>query len=494
MVEAPPVSHMAVAEPARIHRDYEAQRRHLPRIESSARALALAAASEPDALRLVDERLAGLRSALWGSPFYTEVLREAGLHPSDLGGVRDLRWFPMVDRAALGARWQDLPSVDLGAPDARELVAVRSSGSTGEPITVVKDGYDCVHMWAVLRFWAERLGIAPIRWEAPRTLRQKWVAGARCRTGAGSGSGDPRHIMQQRSPGPEPAGSGSGRSDSFLTERPRVVLLCALPGGLEYEARLPLLHDGTLTRISTVRPAPLERLRAVRPDVLFSDPAGLHWLAAQERPPLPRLALTSAQRFSPAQRQELARALPCPVINYYATTEVGPIAWECLVEAGRFHVLLPDVWVEAVDGELVVTRLRESALPILRYRTGDRGRVTDGVCSCGARGPSIEGFTGRRACSFVTPSGGAVDAWKLAFLFKYVPLADFRFTQRTVRSFQLEVVSGDRVETERLRGRLLEALRIEGWEKAEIRIDRVDAIEGRGTKPEPFRSLVGQGD
>src|SRR6185503_5752966 len=100
-----------------------------------------------------------------------------------------------------------------------------------------------------------------------------------------------------------------------------------------------------------------------------------------------------------------------PIINYYATTELGPIAWECLREPGRFHILHPDVFVESLEGELVVTRLRDSVLPLLRYRTGDRGQVVDEACACGLRGPSILGFLGREPCWFVRPDVERVDAW-----------------------------------------------------------------------------------
>ncbi len=117
------------------------------------------------------------------------------------------------------------------------------------------------------------------------------------------------------------------------------------------------------------------------------------------------------------------------MVNYYATTETGPIAWECLLSPGLFHVLLPDVWVESLRDELLVTRLRPGAWPLLRYRTGDAGRVVEAACPCGFDGPSLTGFTGRRACLFSRPDGTAVDAWQLAWLFKQHPLRSFSLVQ-----------------------------------------------------------------
>jgi hypothetical protein len=160
--------------------------------------------------------------------------------------------------------------------------------------------------------------------------------------------------------------------------------------------------------------------------VLFSDPEGLAWLAAQDAPPRPRLLLTSAAYLAPVQRSQLQERFGVPIINYYSSTETGPIAWECLLVAGRFHVLLPEVWVESVAGELVVTRLRPSVQPVLRYRTGDAGRVSPDACACGYHGLTITGFTGRSACSFRRPDGLEVDAWRLAVVLKYSRLRVFR--------------------------------------------------------------------
>jgi len=313
----------------------------------------------------------------------------------------------------------------LGADDDG-LVVVRSSGTTGDPVDVPKDDFDSLYMWAVLRYWTARLGIT-------------------------------------------------------LPPRPRVVLLCSLPGGLEYSVRLPLFHDGALHRLSIHHPRVRERISRARPSVVFTDPAGLHWLAAHSELASPRLLLSSAQHLAPSLRARF----DAPLVNYYATTETGPIAWECLREAGRFHVLVPDVWVESVGGELVVSRLRPSAVPLLRYRTGDRGALVPAPCACGDPGPSIVGLSGRESCRFVTPSGALVDAWQLAFLFKHHALAAFRFVQLAPSAFRLELdESGD---ASALVAPVRAALARLGW-SAPIRVDLgpLDRSARDSAKPCPF--------
>jgi phenylacetate-CoA ligase len=191
--------------------------------------------------------------------------------------------------------------------------------------------------------------------------------------------------------------------------------------------------------------------------------------------------------LSPSLRQRAERALGAPVIDYYSSAETGPIAWECRQHAGRFHVLLPDVWVEAVDGELVVTRLRDSVLPLLRYRMGDAGEVGEEDCRCGYRGPTIHGLVGRRSCSFLTPEGGEVDAWQLAWAFQHHPLDGFRLSQQTRSGFRLELPHDiSEASVEGLLPRLRRSLQALGWTEPRIEWRRVPAGTLAAAKPEPF--------
>lgn len=427
---------------AEIRRTLPGQRRHLARLQASTRDLRRFARLEGVRLQTdLAPRLASFAVGLLGSPHYVVRLRAEGLSPRDLRTPADLAAFPLLGREVLRER-QDLLASFGGSRGG--LFFDRSTGSTGLPIRVLKDGYDSVHPWAVLRFWMEQLGV-----RAPR--------------------------------------------------RPRVALVCALPHGVEYAVAPPALSGGVLRRISLARPEPLRRLLEFDPHVLFTDPAGLHWLMAQSRMPSPRIVLSSGQHLATPLREEARARLRAPVVNYYSTTETGPVAWECLPRPGRFHVLHPDVWVESVAGELVVTRLRPSVLPLLRYRTGDGGTVETEVCPCGYGGRSIVGLEGRRACAFVTPDGRRVDAWQLAWLFKHEPLSAFRLTQTGPSDFQLEFHPRRRAEglADRLADsppgrhrpdapRLRAALATLGWPKARLTV-RATGPEDEAVKPEPFR-------
>ena len=306
-----------------IRRSVRGQERHRVRLRRTTRELTrFARLDEGARARALEAHLAALRAALWRSRFYCTALRARGLSPADLRRIEDLRHFPLLGRDALRAGFTTLPALPARGPVSR-LFVERSSGSTGQPVSVLKEDYDSVHMWAVLRFWSSRLGLR-------------------------------------------------------LPPRPRIALLCTLPHGVEYRTPLPALR-GTLERISLVRPEPGARLVAFRPDVIFTDPAGLHSLAGRRTRGGRGCCFVrdaAAARATRARRREARRARP----RLLLPGGTGPIACECLAAPGRFHVLLPDVFVESVTGELVRHAAARDVLPLLRYRTGDAGQVERDTC------------------------------------------------------------------------------------------------------------------
>jgi Coenzyme F390 synthetase len=114
---------------------------------------------------------------------------------------------------------------------------------------------------------------------------------------------------------------------------------------------------------------------------------------------------------------ELEKNLPgCRVYRHYGLTEVGlGGAVECGQRAGPH--LRDDIWAEILDpasgrpvsspgqaGEITLTPLTRRGMPLIRYRTGDEGRLRPEPCACGSILPRLEVF-GRLADCFSLPSG-----------------------------------------------------------------------------------------
>lgn len=109
----------------------------------------------------------------------------------------------------------------------------------------------------------------------------------------------------------------------------------------------------------------------------------------------PDFVLLSADIAPFSIRQRIEKLWECMTFNHYGLTETG---WGCAVECHArqgCHVRELDVYVEIVDkngevlpdgkwGEIVVTTFGRMSFPLIRYRTGDEGRVLPKTCPCGS--------------------------------------------------------------------------------------------------------------
>ena len=129
--------------------------------------------------------------------------------------------------------------------------------------------------------------------------------------------------------------------------------------------------------------------------------------------------MTSAGTLYPFMRETIERVCNVKVFNRYGTREVGNIASECEKHEGM-HVTR-GTYIEIIgedgkpcppdtEGEIVVTTLINNAMPLIRYRIGDRGIMSGKSCSCGRSGQLLSGVTGRMTDSFKSPTGKVVPA------------------------------------------------------------------------------------
>jgi len=97
---------------------------------------------------------------------------------------------------------------------------------------------------------------------------------------------------------------------------------------------------------------------------------------------------STAEVLDAGQRQVIADAFGCPVFNQYGSREIPNIACEC--RHGNMHVFTDMVWLESLDGQLLVTSLTNRLMPMIRYAIGDSGRLQEGDCRCGSPFPLME--------------------------------------------------------------------------------------------------------
>jgi phenylacetate-CoA ligase len=127
-----------------------------------------------------------------------------------------------------------------------------------------------------------------------------------------------------------------------------------------------------------------------------------------------RVGLFGAEPWSESTRAHVEETLGITALDVYGLSEVGGpgVAGECPAKCGlhlaedHFLVEIIDpetgaVLAEGEEGEIVLTSLTKEALPLLRYRTRDLGRLTSAPCACGRTHARLSRVARRTDGSFI---------------------------------------------------------------------------------------------
>lgn len=187
-------------------------------------------------------------------------------------------------------------------------------------------------------------------------------------------------------------------------------------------ANRALLLSSVHLNPSTI-PQYLKALREFQPIYLSGYPSAIALLARhalrfpQQRLPIKSI-LTSAETLLPEQREAMEAAFGAKVYDQYGQTEMQSFWSECRYRRMHAHplfgvteILRPDGshCLPGETGDVVLTGLLNRAMPLLRYRIGDRASWSDeDRCPCGRRMPIVERIDGRREDYLYTTQRGWV--------------------------------------------------------------------------------------
>jgi len=349
--------------------------------------------------------------------------------------------FPILRKADLRQHFADLirrDPIDSSLPQDRYYV-VRTSGSTGRPVSTLKSADEDGRADAVLRERLYREHGVPERGEIfdlglhaydaplvePRIDTRPWLA------------------WNLRPYEPDRA--------EVMAEYDVVV-----------RRRRPVLVQGVASRIVTLA-------RLTREEGL---------------PIRPRLAVCSYEQLTESARGVIEGVFGCPAVSLYGTSETGIAGWEC--PEHRIH-LEPDAVVpEVVDdggspvrpgeaGHLLLTSLKGSVMPIIRYDTGDVAQVPAGPCRCGRQGPSITALEGRSGLLIVGRSGRTQPPYLLMSLVDELGVEDFQLVQDTPGSVRL-IVTPDAPVRPGLADRIVAGLRERNRDDLEVLVERTGSF------------------
>lgn len=185
------------------------------------------------------------------------------------------------------------------------------------------------------------------------------------------------------------------------------------------------------------------------PPLLTGDPLSFAEMLRQKIRHRPKALVTTAVALSRGLKRRLERAYACPVIDWYSLTETGPLGYACPKGHG-YHQLPHDVHLEALRpdgtlaapgerGEIAVTGGRNPYLPLLRYRTGDWGRLDYGRCPCGDPMPRLLDLEGRAPVVFRRADGSPVNPVDVSRVLREFPLVQHELVQRRGGAVELTV-------------------------------------------------------
>jgi phenylacetate-CoA ligase len=127
------------------------------------------------------------------------------------------------------------------------------------------------------------------------------------------------------------------------------------------------------------------------------------------------------------------------LLNAYVCTEFGYLGSEC--ELGHFHLNTHETFYEVTDGSLIVSSVRNLAMPLIRYKLGDRVKVLGQPCECGRKGFVLEYLEGRSYPEFIVEGRRISPSIYMHLFHDFTELQEYQLSQVSLRVFTLKVES-----------------------------------------------------
>jgi len=138
------------------------------------------------------------------------------------------------------------------------------------------------------------------------------------------------------------------------------------------------------------------------------------------------VVISAAGAIYDYQREIIKKMISPDVFNRYGSREFGHIAQECNHQKG-LHINMERFVVEVINldehgfGDILITDLENHAFPFIRYMIGDRGKISEKLCSCGRQSILFEKVVGRSLDIVITPSGRMISGEMFPHFFKDYP-------------------------------------------------------------------------
>lgn len=298
------------------------------------------------------------------SPYYQQVFKEHGITADSINSLEDIRKIPFTTKAQM----RETYPFGLVAGEMKDAVRLHSSsGTTGNPTVIVHSQHD-------LDSWANLV--------------------ARCLYMVGLRSTD---VFQNSS------GYGmftGGLGFQYGAERLGALTVPAAAGNSKRQIKF--ITDFGTTALHAIPSYAIRLAEVFQEEGIDPKDTGLTTL------------VIGAEPHTDEQRKKIEQMLNVKAYNSFGMSEMnGPgVAFECKEQNGM-HFWEDCFYVEIIDpdteepvpvgevGELVLTTLDRTMMPLVRYRTRDLTRILPGECPCGRTHIRIDRIKGRSDDMFI---------------------------------------------------------------------------------------------
>jgi phenylacetate-CoA ligase len=191
-------------------------------------------------------------------------------------------------------------------------------------------------------------------------------------------------------------------------------------------------------------------LADLQPQFLTGDPIAFSELARWGIDYRPSALISTATTLASELQTRLQQCYQCPVIDFYSTTETGPIAFSASDGEG-LSLIAPDLFIEILDeagyplppgelGEITVSGGRNPYLPLLRYRTGDFARLATGNALDPT--PRLVDLHARKPVLFRDAAGATIHPLDISTMLRHFPWSQHELLQAADASLHLTIKPG----------------------------------------------------
>lgn len=349
-------------------------------------------------------------------PYYHRIFNERGLKPQDISTTKDLNKLPVLTKEIIRRNFNDLISRDF----PRSKMIPYSTGGTGSPlgffISKEKQSWEVAAEYRAYRWAGYRYGDRCFMfWGARRDYEA-------------------------------PSFSFSHYAKRFAGLLQRTVVVDPF-----------ILSDKSLNGFA-------KSLRKFKPDVIrgYAMPVYItarYLLENKIHDIQAKTVITSAETLFNPMRKTIEDGFGCAVFDHYGSREIGAIASECEKHRG-YHISAENVVVEVIrkgekakggeTGVLLLTGLRNYAMPLIRYKIGDVGEPSEKTCACGRGLPlmnSIKGYESQFLAAIDRNSGKIIPVSSHIDYFLDLlksPPPSYRIIQESLHHITIKMVKGKR--------------------------------------------------